>query len=393
VAGLPRSPGRVLAGASAAQVSVSFVNFGLPAIGPTLQEDYGLTLFELGAVLGAGLLGAGAALIAAGVAVDRAGARTAMLAGTAIGVLGLLVAAASTTKGLLFAGLFVFGLGSGVVPVAGAGAVFRAYPPGRRAWALGLRQTAVPLGGTIAAVLFPALYALSGARLTFGVTAVAVGLTGVGFAQLAGDDRVGTGRVEAPFRSIWRAPGMQRLLVVAACYIVVLQALLAYVVPAVRAAGLSELTAAVAYFAINVSAMAARIVWGHLADRGGGARRVRTLVEVGLVATGGAVLFTGALHGGALVVLPAAVLFGIGALGWNALVYVSAGERAAPELAARSVAVAATVVFVLSGVVTPLLGAVVDAAGWDALWLATAGVAGVGALLAARLPRVMPAAR
>ena len=393
MAGVPRSPGWVLAGASAAQVSVSFVNFGLPAIGPTLQEDYGLTLFELGAVLGAGLLGAGAALIAAGVAVDRAGARTAMLAGTAIGVLGLLVAASSTAKGLLFAGLFVFGLGSGVVPVAGAGAVFRAYPPGRRAWALGVRQTAVPLGGTIAAVLFPALYALSGPRLTFGVTAAAVGITGVGFAQLAGDDRVGTGRIEAPFRSIWRAPGMQRLLVVAACYIVVLQALLAYVVPAVRAAGLSELTAAVAYFAINVSAMAARIVWGHLADRGGGGRRVRTLVEVGLVATGGALLFTVALHGGALVVLPAAVLFGIGALGWNALVYVSAGERAAPELAARSVAVAATVVFVLSGVVTPLLGAVVDAAGWDALWLATAGVAGVGALLAARLPRVIPAAR
>ena len=45
----------------------------------------------------------------------------------------------------------------------------------------------------------------------------------------------------------------------------------------------------------------------------------------------------------------AAVLFGFGALGWNALVYVSAGERAPPELAARSVAVAATVVFLISG--------------------------------------------
>jgi MFS family permease len=382
----------VLAGASAAQAAVSFVNFGLPSIGPELQDDYGLSLFELGAVLGAGLLGAGVTLVVAGIAVDRVGARVAMLAGTAVGAAGLVVAALSTTKALLFGALFVFGLGSAVVPVAGTGVLFRAYPPARRGWALGLRQTAVPLGGTVAALAFPALYALSGARSTFLATALAVCVTGVAFALLAGDERAGRGRVQSPFRSIWRAPGMQRLLVVAACYIVVLQALLAYIVPAVEAAGLAEWVATAAYFAINVSAMAARIVWGSIADRQGGSRRVRTLVEVGLVGTGGALLFALALHGGALVVVPAAVLFGVGALGWNALVYLSAGERAGPELAGRSVAVAATVVFVLSGIVTPLLGAIVDAAGWDALWLTTAAIGGLGALLAAGLPRTPPAA-
>jgi MFS family permease len=167
----------------------------------------------------------------------------------------------------------------------------------------------------------------------------------------------------------------------------VLQALLAYVVPAVRDAGFSELVAASAYFAINIVAMWARIAWGRVADRGGGSRRVRTLVEIGVVSAVGSLLFAVALHGRALLVLAAAVLFGIGALGWNALVYVSAGERAAPELAARSVAVAATVVFLLSGVVTPVLGAVVDVAGWDALWLSTAALAAAGALLATGLRR------
>ena len=48
---------------------------------------------------------------------------------------------------------------------------------------------------------------------------------------------------------------------------------------------------------------------------------------------------------------------------------------------------AATVVFLLSGVVTPVLGAVVDVAGWDALWLTTAALATAGALLAAGLRR------
>jgi MFS family permease len=367
---------------------VSFVNFGLPAIGPRLRADFSLNLLELGAVLTAGLLGSGLALIASGIVVDRYGTRRSMLVGTAVGTAGLTASAFSTTTTALFCALFVFGVGTAVVPVAGAGALFRTFPASRRGWALGVRQTAVPLGGTIAAVAFPILYAAGGSRATFLVTAATVFVTGVAFAVLVGDERTGRARaVERPFRSIWSAPGMQRLLLVAACYIVVLQALLAYIVPAIRAAGYSALTASVAYFAINVTAMLARIVWGRIADKGEGTRRVRTLVEVGFVACGGALLFALALHVGPVTIVAAAVLFGIGALGWNALVYVSAGERARAELAARSVAVAATVVFVISGIATPLLGALADVAGWDGLWVSTAIIAAVGAALAIRLPR------
>ena len=142
----------MLAGAVAAQTAVSLVNFGLPAVGPELLEDFDLTLFGLGAVLTGGLLGAGVALVAAGILVDRIGARSAMLAGTAIGATGLGLSALAGSKVALFLGLFVFGLGSAVVPIAGTGALFRAYPAARRGWALGVRQTAVPLGGAIAAV-------------------------------------------------------------------------------------------------------------------------------------------------------------------------------------------------------------------------------------------------
>lgn len=378
--------GAVLTAASAAQASVSVVNFGLPAIGPALGSEYGLSLFELGAVLGAGLLGAGVALVPAGIAVDRFGARRALVAGTIVTVGGLLAASAATTKGALYLALLVFGLGSAVVTVGGAGALFHVYPPARRGWALGVRQTAVPLGGTIGAVGFPLLEAAGGVRLTLLVTTTAVGITGLAFAVVVrSNSRAVATRVSRPFRTIWRAPGMLRLLAVAACYIVVLQALLAFVVPAVRAAGYTTLVASVAYFAINVAAMAARIAWGKLADRDAGARRSRTLVEVGLVAVGGALLFAGALHVGPVATIAAAVLFGVGALGWNAIVYVSAGERAEPALATRSVAVAATVVFVLSGVATPALGALVDAVGWDALWIAAACTAAAGVLLASRL--------
>jgi MFS family permease len=186
---------------------------------------------------------------------------------------------------------------------------------------------------------------------------------------------------------------MQRLLVVAALYIVVLQSLLAFAVPAAREAGLSPFLAGATFLAINVTAGVARVVWGRVADRDAGTRRVRTLVNAGWVAAAGGVAFALALHGGAGFVLAAAVFFAFGALGWNALVYVTAGERTPPELASRSVAVAATLVFVLSAVATPPMGALAEQVGWDAFWLTTALLAASGAVVAARLPpaRVGPA--
>ena len=381
-----RSPKVVLASASAAQAAVSFVNFGLPSIGLDLRRHFGLTLPELGAVLTAALLGSGLALIAAGIAVDRLGARRATFAGSMLGAAGLAAAAAAESKGMLFAALAVSGVGTSVIPIAGAGALFRVYPAAKRGWALGVRQMAVPLGGTIAAGAMPGLVRLGGVELAFTVASAAVAVTGAIFALIPEDD-AGPIRtpVERPFRSILKAPGMLRLLLVAALYIVVLQAILSYIVPAARAAGLSVFWAGFTYFAVNVTAMVARLVWGRIADRQGGSRRVRTLVETGVVGAIGGLVFTLALHAGAGLVIPAAILFGFGALGWNALVYVVAGEKAAPELAGRSVATAATVVFLISAACTPPLGALADHAGWDAFWATTAGLSALGALAAAGL--------
>jgi MFS family permease len=96
-----RSPSAraVLVAATAAQAAVSFLNFGLPAIGPQLRDEYDLSLAALGAVLTASFLGAGVALIPGGVAIDRVGTRLSVLAGTALAVAGL-AAAAFASSGL-----------------------------------------------------------------------------------------------------------------------------------------------------------------------------------------------------------------------------------------------------------------------------------------------------
>jgi MFS family permease len=381
------SPRAVLAAASAAQASVSVVAFGLPAIGPDLRDAYVLSLPMLGAALAANILGSGVFLIAAGFLVDRFGARPSMLVGTAIGAGGLAAAGFAPGPEALVALLFLSGAGSSVIPIAGTRALFGVYEVDRRGWAFGVRQMAVPLGGTVAALLLPALVALGGIRLALIGSALLVLTSGLAFAAAGGAvqrDR----RSSFALPRLWRTPGMRRLLLVAALYIVVLQAVVTYTVPAARAAGFSPMVAGTAFVLVNVAAGVARLVWGRLADRGGGGRRVRTLVEVGGVAAIGAVAFALALDAGPAVLFATVVLLAFGALGWNALVYVTAGERVPHELAGQSVALAATVVFVVAAVSTPPLGALADRAGWDVFWLTTAALALAGAALAATLPRV-----
>jgi len=84
------------------------------------------------------------------------------------------------------------------------------------------------------------------------------------------------------------------------------------------------------------------------------------------------------------------VLLAFGALGWNALVYVRAGEMAPQALAAQAVAIAATLVFTLSAVSTPPMGALAQAAGWDVFWLVCAGLCALAAVVAWTLRRAPP---
>lgn len=382
------SPRAVLTASAAAQASVSVVAFGLPAIGPDLREAFGLSLPMLGAALGATILGSGLFLIAAGFVVDRYGARRSMLVGTALGSAGLAAAGFAPGPEALIALLFLSGAGSAVVPIAGTRALFRAYDVDRRGWALGVRQMAVPLGGTVAALLLPGLVAIGGIRAALLGSSVLVAVAGLVFAGIAG--AVEPVRVRVPFAlpRLWRTPGMKRLLLVAALYIVVLQAVVAYMVPAARAAGFSPFVAGAAFVLVNVVAGVARIVWGRLADQGGGGhRRVRTLVEAGGVAAAGAVVFSFALAaGGPVGLLAATVVLAFGALGWNALVYVTAGERVPRELAGQAVALAATVVFVVAALCTPALGALAELAGWSAFWFTAAVLALAGAAVASTLP-------
>ena len=377
----------VLLWAAVAQAAVAFINFGLPSVGPALRDVYGLSLLAYGAAVTATLLGAGASLIAWSFLVDRFGSRLSVLIGTAIAVVSVVAAAATTSSAVLIAALFCSGLGTSVIPIAGAGALFKVYGAERRAWALGVRQMAVPLGGTAAALALPGMEHAVDVHAVLYLTAGLIGFTGIAFSFVANaGDAPGSRLVGFALLRILRVRRMWTLFAISVLYIMALQSSLTYLVPSTRDAGLTAFGAGIAFVVLNISAAFCRIFWGKVADRGGGRRRGRSLVEVGVVTAVGALAFAGALHGGGLAtILPAVALFGFGAFGWNHLVYVSAGESVPPEIAGQAVAVAATVVFSVSGILTAPVGALADAHGWDPVWLLMGGFSLLGAVMARRL--------
>ena len=160
-------------------------------------------------------------------------------------------------------------------------------------------QMSVALGGLLAALLLPLAVHLGGVRLALGLSGAPDGdhgrrLRARHAARATRARRPLRGASCAPFE-VLRAPGMPRLLVVGVCYIVGLTAVLTFGVPALRDGGATRGDGSLLFAFVSLSAMAARIGWGRLADFGGGRRRVATLRDVGIFACAAALLDVGRL--------------------------------------------------------------------------------------------------
>ena len=365
-----------------AQAAVSVVQFGLPAIGVDIQNMFGLGPAGFGAVFAAVGLGSAVALIPAGMLVDRFGARPVLLLGAAINFCAYLAASVAPNAALFAAAIFLAGIGSSAVPVAGMSSLLREFPPERRGIALGWRQLAVPMGGAIGAAALPLLAHVGGVRLALIVTAFATASTASVFAWLsaAGGGTARRMRLDGALT----ARGMRPLLVVGLLYVYALGASLTYIVAAARDDGLGKAEAGALFVVLNLSAAASRLVWGRMADRGGGTRRVRTLIECGMLAAVAGLAMAPVLHVGFVLAVPVTVALGFGCFGWNGVLYVTAGELVGPDRAARAVGVASTMVFGAGALAAPVSGLVAEHAGYDVMWLTAAASSAAGAAFAWR---------
>jgi MFS family permease len=379
---------RLLTLAVASQASISIASWGLGALGPELQEEFGLSNAGLGAVLAAGFIGNAIILVPAGTLVDRAGPRRPLVVGGLLAGAALVSAGLAPSVWLVGVALFLYGLTAAFVAVAGTVSIFHGFDAARRGIALGFRQMAVSAGGLVAAALLPGLAAIGGVRLAFVVS----GVLAAGFATAFGLSSPG-GALHEPragrgidVRGLLSAPGLGRVVLISLIHVTALTTVLNFAVPAIRAEGASTVVGSALFAVISLSAMVARLAWGHRADRHGGSARRAALRDVGLITLAGAVLYWLVAPHGAAISLVVMVVFAFGAMGANGVLYLIAGELVGPQRAGQAVGLVSMALFGGSAVVSPALGALADSQGFRSLWI----VAAVCACLTVVLTRGIP---
>ena len=108
----------ILALGTVAQASYSAVFLGIPVLAPELREEYGLTLTEIGVVIAAVSIGSMFTLLPWGLLTDRLGERKVLGTGLAASSVALVIAAFSSSYGVLVAMLVLAGAAGASVNAA-----------------------------------------------------------------------------------------------------------------------------------------------------------------------------------------------------------------------------------------------------------------------------------
>ncbi len=391
---------RVLVLTTLQQAGLTSIRFGLPVLATYWRDALHLTLAQVGVLLGAFDLGALLLLFPLGLLADQWGER-AVLAG---GALFTAAMTASVARAQSFAALVVLlafaGLGYGSGQTAGTKAVAAAFGAAGRGLAMGIRQSGLPLGGLLAALLLPPLAARAGWHGAVIAAALLCLVPGIlCWVGLPHEDP-GTLRSDSlralpsQIRAILRDPGIRRTTGVAAllvaaqfCY----QGYLALYL--VDRFGMSKAGAAGLLAAVHLGGVVGRLFWGLLSDRTFAGRRTPAL---------GWCVGAGAAFPLALVALPphapvvalGLVAFAGGALllGWNGLYSTLIMEHARGDRAGTAMGLSMTVLYTTTVMTPPLFGWVVDQATYAAGWLAVAGLLGAAWAEARRIPEPRPEA-
>lgn len=352
----------------AAQAAFAAVVQGLPAIGPALRREYGLSLSGFGTLLGAIWLGATVALIPWGLATDRVGERRALSLGL-FGAGATLAAGAAGGTPLLVVTFVLTGILGAVANVASGRVVMGWFDFAERGMAFGLRQAAVPLGGALAAVTLPALVAATDPRaglVSLGLgCAVAAAACAIWLREPAGDRTPGWGPLRD--RRIYRLAGASAMLVALQASVIGFVVLFLH-----GERGVSEVAAGAALAVIQVIGIVLRIVVGRWSDRVG--RRVvllrRTAVAIAVAWLVAPALFDAPLG----ILVPALLVAGGLAFAWNGLSFNAAAEYAEPGRSGTSIALQQTALFGTAALVSPVFGWLVEATSWPAaFWVMAVG--------------------
>ncbi|MBP2339648.1 MFS family permease [Saccharothrix coeruleofusca] len=367
----------VLAVGAVAQGVNAAVFLGLPAITPQLRDHFGLSLPQVGLLLGAVNLGTMLALVPWGAVADRRGERVVMAVG-GFGAAGCLALAGLDGPVVAGLALVAVGLFGASVNAASGRAVMTWFPADRRGFAMGIRQTATPLGAALTAVALPAVAVAAGVPAAFlalaGVTALVAVAVALWVREPPGAvrSRHGHGVVLADRRLI-RLSAASGLLVVPQFTAASLVVELLHEHRGV-AVGVAAGLFAVAQVAGGLGRLAVGVWSDRVASRLGPLRLVSVAVAVGFGLC--AALDRAPVWLLCAALLPTAAL----ALCWNGLAVTAAGELAPEGRGGTALGMQNTANYLGAALTPPVAGWVAVSLGWPVALL-LAAVAAVAARL------------
>lgn len=369
----------MLAAGTFAQTSFSALAIGLAVLVPTLREEYDLSLAQIGVLLAAEWVGALVTMLLWGIAADRFGERVVLGLGLG-GCAGFLVGAAYAPDFETLVVLLALAGGAGAsVNSASGRAVMHWFGAEERGLALGVRQTAVPLGGLIAALVVPQLGSSDDATAGFLFFAALSALGAVvGAAVIRSRSSEQQHELEpATLARTLRDGRLWRLALGSGVYVYAQIAIIGFGVVFLHDEhGLSERDAALVIAAAQVLAVGIRIGTGRWSDLVGS--RIGPLRQVGIVVAVSLGVVAALAGGPVWLLVPALALAGGLSMGWNALAFTAAAELAGP---ARSGAAIGFQQSVLSGIAiaAPIVfAATVSGTSWALAFLLAALVPLVG---------------
>lgn len=389
---------KVLAVGVAANAAFSAAAAGLPTTAVFMRSGYRLDNDQLGLALG--LLGLGVALFELpwGMLTDRWGDRPVLLTGLGATAAALAwmsafavpTSAGAPSLGLLALGLVLVGILGGSVNGASGRAVMAWFDEGERGLAMSIRQTAVPLGGGLGALLLPWLAAHAGFGAVFGVLSLLCGVAAALAACWLRDPErarlappAASRATASPLRDarVWRAA---LAIGVMCCPQFAVLTFATVFLHDFNQAGIGTLTSVMV--AVQLGAMAARIASGRWTDRHGNRRAflrhctwLSFMLFAALGAAAWAVSAAPASAGAVLATASLLAAAGICASAWHGVAYTELATLAGAPRAGTALGMANSCVY-LGLFLTPLaIPHVVAASSWPLAWVA-AGLCMLAAL-------------
>ena len=368
----------ILGLAVCAQGTLALLHQGIPVLGPELREHYGTSLAGTGALLGASSLGILVATFAWGELADRRGERLVISLGLAGAVVALLAAATVPSYLLMGAALFAAGVFAAAGNAASGRVVLGWFAPEQRGLATGIRLTATPLGGAVAALILPAAFALGGLDAPFLALAAISAVVCAATARWLRDPpapAMSTNPGRHPIRDVrvWRiasscAPFVAVHIAMSAFHVIYLDA----------EVGLRAWWSATVFGATQVAGAVARIAVGRWSDRH--RRRIAPIHTLGMITV--VVVAVAAIASVRTPALTAALIAiaAILAMAATSVPQIATAEIVGIERAGAAIGLQNTMFYAAVAASPPLFGWIVDQSSWTVALATFAAIAATGTL-------------